>query len=1080
MGVLGGAGGGLSGKKIIIEPDYGWFGGDEIGDPRSLFTIKEKLGEGAFGSVFKAVHKQSNFVVAVKEILIGKLKEQGTIQKEIELLRQCRHINTVQYYDDSIWILTDFCGAGSITDCIELTDSTFTETQIRIVIAAAVDGLAFLHGRGIVHRDVKCANILLTEEGVVKIADFGVSEKLTQTIGVRNSVVGTPYWMSPEVITGSDYGTEADIWSLGITAIEMTDGVPPHSTVHPMRAMFKIPFLPPPTLMNPSAYSPVFNDFIASCLTKEPRKRPTAVELQKHPFIRDLVGRTDRDSRKPLIEKVQEVLTLKEARRLEEEMMGDRSDDEVGFGGRREVDDRTIVSSRGVTRETRASSEGNLRHVQPVKQLKASPVALRGKARSSSASSNGSVIIHSDEEEIDIGGDAVKKAGEEFFGTVVLSEGKDELGYYGDAAANGTVVLHRDEEDVEVVLRGSSVPKNAFDTGTTVIREGVVQEDVRLERNVPRPSFESGTTVIHDGVFQEDVRLERNVPRPSFETDTTVIHEAEKQVNIAVGGRAFGVAEKKPSPSRNPGAEYQLDFSRLMEEEIDPEALILAGPSSRNQDPLYASDDEQSRRQSYFKRESMHHEAAILGAAQAAFLSSQQSMPRKTFSGTAGGLRRRLPTQGSTALPTSFDPDRPRGVSLDGVPSYPSVAAARTAARAANKKYFEGQRQQLLQQQQQQQVVQEKAPKARMADRLRNRLEKFRSTLKGVMSDTRSSPSHHMREDGVNSDRHLLGISTSRHSARMISPISPKGKSPSFGDVTKSNLNPEETLRRESAPAPLVGSPSLSIKTRTSSLNQNSYPLTPLAYSVKPIAVQLMDIARGLENERPPPLTPIVPEARNSPTLPKRRNSLNSYAPSIPLPMKRADNDNESDDVLKSLAGWMFGNQPPPGYLRRGPETSPSSDIGSPDFSETRLGEDFFGAESPPKDDDSSTIHERDLRKKPSNHLRRNSDGGASVGDRMASLRRKPILLRRSTSSIASWKVDKSKWMSDGEDADVDGDVVEIGVGVKIGVGVGRYREAEEVREFLQIPGWVPLVIIDTIVRLVRVLVVEFRHNFWM
>ncbi|RKO85967.1 kinase-like domain-containing protein, partial [Blyttiomyces helicus] len=238
----------------------------------------------AFGSVFKAVVKETGFVVAIKEVLVGKLNDRDTIQKEINMLRQCTNRNTVQYYgccsvDDSIWILTDYCAAGSITDCIELTESTFNEKQIALVLAAAVEGLSFLHSRHIVHRDVKCANILLTSDAVVKITDFGVSEKLTQTVCVRNSIVGTPYWMSPEVITGSDYGTEADIWSLGITAIEMTDGVPPHSDQHPMRAMFKIPFLPPPTLMSPSAYSKTFNDFIVQSLIKDPKRRPAAVEL---------------------------------------------------------------------------------------------------------------------------------------------------------------------------------------------------------------------------------------------------------------------------------------------------------------------------------------------------------------------------------------------------------------------------------------------------------------------------------------------------------------------------------------------------------------------------------------------------------------------------------------------------------------------------------------------------------------------------------------------------------------------------------------------------------------------------------
>ncbi|KAJ3089624.1 hypothetical protein HK102_005907, partial [Quaeritorhiza haematococci] len=281
-------------SKLHVDGDFHW-SGDTGQDPREIFEIQEKLGEGAFGAVFKAVLKQTGAVLAIKEVLIGKVNDRESIQREINMLRQCSHKNTVQYYgsilvDDCIWILTDYCGAGSITDCIEITGSTFTEQQTTVVLAAAVEALAFLHGRNIIHRDVKCANILLTDDAEVKIADFGVSEKLTQTVGFRNSIVGTPYWMSPEVITGSDYGTEADIWSLGITAIEMTEGVPPHAELHPMRAMFKIPSLPPPTLSNPSAYSPEFNEFISLCLIKDPKRRPSARDLLTHPFIAKHVG----------------------------------------------------------------------------------------------------------------------------------------------------------------------------------------------------------------------------------------------------------------------------------------------------------------------------------------------------------------------------------------------------------------------------------------------------------------------------------------------------------------------------------------------------------------------------------------------------------------------------------------------------------------------------------------------------------------------------------------------------------------------------------------------------------------------
>ncbi|TPX70819.1 hypothetical protein SpCBS45565_g01449 [Spizellomyces sp. 'palustris'] len=325
-------------KKVHVDADFNWFG---EGDPKEMFTLQEKLGEGAFGAVYKAQLTQSGFVLAIKQVQADRDNEKEAIKKEIDLLRQCRHRNVLQYYGcvpvgDAMWILTDYCGAGSVSDCMELAESTLSEKQTAIVLAAALEGLAFLHDMGIVHRDVKCANILLSEEGEVKIADFGVSERLTQTVGARRTVVGTPYWMSPEVITGNGYGTEADIWSLGITAIEMTDGVPPHHNLHPMRAMFKIPFLPPPTVQNPSRFSPTFIEFLSKCLTKDPQARPSAKDLLTHPFVAPYAGKTGAEAkelRKPIVEKVKEAIEIK-TNKAKAKIEGDRVSGTATTGGK--------------------------------------------------------------------------------------------------------------------------------------------------------------------------------------------------------------------------------------------------------------------------------------------------------------------------------------------------------------------------------------------------------------------------------------------------------------------------------------------------------------------------------------------------------------------------------------------------------------------------------------------------------------------------------------------------------------------------------------------------------------------------
>ncbi|KAJ3003573.1 hypothetical protein HKX48_001697 [Thoreauomyces humboldtii] len=442
-------------KKLHVDGQFQWL---SEGDPREMFEIHEKLGEGAFGAVFKAVFKQTGFVIAIKEILVGKLNDRNSIQKEIDMLRQCRHRNTVQYFgccnvdDDSIWILNDYCGAGSISDCIELTESTFTEPQIAIVLAAALEGLAFLHNRKIVHRDVKCANILLTENAVVKIGDFGVSEKLTQTVCVRNSIVGTPYWMSPEVITGSDYGTEADIWSLGITTIEMTDGVPPHSTVHPMRAMFKIPFLPPPTLLQAYAYSNTFNDFIAQCLVKDPKKRPSALDLLQHPFIAPYVGQQNNVAlREPLMEKVQEVLAR---RRVMKKHLHTR-------GGKTQAN---VDSSEPVTMmaggDLKAASE-SASHLLPVSPIQ-KPRGLSG----SSVGSHGTVVIHSDDD----GGEGDGGASHDT-GTVMIHNDGPIYGSPQEVQSkeeySRTMVIHAEEMDVNIKIEK---PKDYVGAGLTTLR----------------------------------------------------------------------------------------------------------------------------------------------------------------------------------------------------------------------------------------------------------------------------------------------------------------------------------------------------------------------------------------------------------------------------------------------------------------------------------------------------------------------------------------------------------------------------------------------------------------------------------
>ncbi|KAK4793211.1 hypothetical protein SAY86_023646 [Trapa natans] len=260
-------------------------------DPTIKYELLSELGKGSYGAVYKARDRRTSELVAIKVISLCEGEEgYEEIRGEIEMLQQCNHPNVVRYLgsyqgEEYLWIVMEYCGGGSVADLMNATEKPLEEYQIAYICREAIKGLSYLHSIFKVHRDIKGGNILLTEQGEVKLGDFGVAAQLTRTMSKRNTFIGTPHWMAPEVIQENRYDGKVDVWALGVSAIEMAEGLPPRASVHPMRVLFMISIEPAPMLEDKEKWSLVFHDFVAKCLTKEPRLRPAASEMLKHKFI---------------------------------------------------------------------------------------------------------------------------------------------------------------------------------------------------------------------------------------------------------------------------------------------------------------------------------------------------------------------------------------------------------------------------------------------------------------------------------------------------------------------------------------------------------------------------------------------------------------------------------------------------------------------------------------------------------------------------------------------------------------------------------------------------------------------------
>ncbi|XP_059902455.1 STE20-like kinase b [Gadus macrocephalus] len=317
-------------------------------NPEEIWDIIGELGDGAFGKVYKAQNKQTGVLAAAKVIDTKTEEELEDYMVEIEILASCDHHNIVKlldafYYDSKLWILIEFCGGGAVDAVMLELERPLTEPQIRVVCRQTLQALLYLHNNKIIHRDLKAGNILLSINGDVKLADFGVSAKNTKTLQRRDSFIGTPYWMAPEVVmceTSKDrpYDYKADIWSLGVTLIELAQVEPPNHEMNPMRVLLKIAKAEPPTLMQPSRWSPAFSDFLRRCLDKNVDNRWSTAQLLQHPFVSSVV-----DS-KPLRELIAEA-KAEVTEEIEESKEEEEDETDTRPGHKRAPSDVSMASS---------------------------------------------------------------------------------------------------------------------------------------------------------------------------------------------------------------------------------------------------------------------------------------------------------------------------------------------------------------------------------------------------------------------------------------------------------------------------------------------------------------------------------------------------------------------------------------------------------------------------------------------------------------------------------------------------------------------------------------------------------------
>ncbi|GBG30421.1 Protein kinase, putative [Hondaea fermentalgiana] len=352
------------------------FEGFEKGDPAKNFDLLECLGEGTYGSVYIAMDKKAGQQVALKVVKLDNDEEE--VQQEIDCMRMCSTpyvLKIFSAYESAdhmhVYMGMEICEAGSVNDLMFATDQTLTEPQIRDVVAGITLGLDYVHNKNIIHRDIKAGNVLLNQAGHVKLADFGVSALVQSRFDRCHTAIGAPFWMSPECISEEAYDGRTDIWSLGITVIEMAEGRPPNSHIHPMRALFLIPTQRPPKFSEPTKWSRDMREFLEASLTKAHDERPTAAQMLGYKFIAKTTKKLQsRNGCSNVVEKLvaESMPAILELRQEDDDDSDDDEAFEAAIGGESEEDEdeeEEVDEDRGVAHTEVANQKAPISPAPP-------------------------------------------------------------------------------------------------------------------------------------------------------------------------------------------------------------------------------------------------------------------------------------------------------------------------------------------------------------------------------------------------------------------------------------------------------------------------------------------------------------------------------------------------------------------------------------------------------------------------------------------------------------------------------------------------------------------------------------------